>query len=255
MPSQSRYIRGCIGYDDCGDPFVTFNVSKDPAKFINPNRFKYLTFDFWQEGLFNMGEGWIWRAVWRPSPPLRTLDFSVSSDVMVRDSWPTYTEANGWHTYQLDLRNAILDPRGGTTNEGWNDSHGWISQFRIDPTEVAATSKFHLKQVFLTADPVADGGEFAISWDLVNSDDEATIVAYYTTDKTSGTRTRIGSVRQPDHSLNWNTRNVADGSVLYLSGGVRRQQHDRRVQRRAGHRAPASYSRSDLAHPITATRG
>jgi hypothetical protein len=209
--------KGCIGYDDCGDPYLYFNVSKDPAKFINPNRFKYLTFDYWQEGLFNMGEGWIWRPVWRPSPPLGSLDFSVGREVLVRDSWPTYTEANGWHTYQMDLRKTLMDPRGGTSNEGWNDSHGWISQFRIDPTEMAAATKFHLKQVFLTADPVADGGPFTISWDLVNPDDKAKIVAYYTADKTSGERRKIGSAQQPDHSLAWNTENVVDGSYyVYL---------------------------------------
>jgi hypothetical protein len=209
---------GCIGANDCGDPYFFFRISRDPTRFINPNRFKYLTLRYWQEGVFSFGQGWIWRPVWRAAPPFSGgLDMTVSNGIQVHDAWPSYTEADGWFTYQLDLRNTAPEPGGGTTNWGWNDSHGWISQFRIDPTEVAAATRFHLRRVLLTADPVATGGPFTISWDWLNSDGTATISAYYTTDKNAPTQRAIGTVQQPAANLTWDTSGVPDGTYyIYL---------------------------------------
>lgn len=205
--------------NDCGDPQLWLRISDDPEKYIDAERFKYLTYRYWVEGVQDTFAGWVTRLIW--SPNIFPTNASITDDYVTVDSWPSYTEADGWRTYQIDLTKTALEPdeyKPGENNWGWNNSKGKIGYFRFEPTEMPSSVTFHLGQIFLTADPVATGN-YTIMWNIGNADDQAAVNVYYDTSNSGSARTRtlIGTVNQPTNSLVWDSSAVTPGTYyIYL---------------------------------------
>ena len=77
---------------------------------------------------------------------------------------------------------------------------------------MATAQIYHLKQVLLTADPVATGRYFTVSWNLYNPDDTAIMTAYYYPQGNPSAKTLIGTATQPNNSLQWDLLNVPNGT-------------------------------------------
>jgi hypothetical protein len=152
-----------------GDPQLWLHTGDDQSRYIDTDKYHYLTWRYWQEGVQDVGNGWVMRYLWTPTNfPDQT---STLNDVITLDGWPAFTEDAGWHTYSVDLKKASLEP----------GSPGWWGQqrlFRFDPTEAPASQRIHLDYILLTADAEADS-HYNIEWDCWDPDGDELIMTLY----------------------------------------------------------------------------
>jgi hypothetical protein len=152
------------------------HVGTDPARYIDTSRYRYLSLRTCQEGIQDVGFGWVFRLLWAPQNI--GLDHSTSNDFIVEDGWPNYTESSCWQTYKIDMAAIGLEPNSGP-NLGWVNT---LRVFRFDPTEVPTPARFKVDWIKLTAlDKVRRGDVYPIRYALTGTP-PLTLSVYYDTD-------------------------------------------------------------------------
>jgi hypothetical protein len=162
----------------------------DPT--VDTNKYRYLSYRYYQAGTQDVGHGWISRFGWWQvnatdngvnEPP------AMSNDIIVLE---------GWNNYKIDLwADDVVDETYPPSTPGWQSSHP--NRLRFDPTEMLVSTgltsvNIQLDWIKLTAmDEVARGKIFPIQYDLTASG-PATLTFYYDTDTDpSNGRTLIGT--------------------------------------------------------------
>jgi hypothetical protein len=151
------------------DSQIHLNIDKN----INTNDFKYATFRYHIEGRKVPGDGRIQRFIWWYKGP--AIDRVTTQDLVVY---------NGWHTYSLDLSQALLEP----SNYSSSAAQGWIGKptvFRFDPSEMSTKSKIHLDYLVLTGDEIIKTGDLFEIFYETTPQDGLEVVLYYDNDKNS----------------------------------------------------------------------
>ncbi len=160
-----------------GDPQLLLNT---PVP-IDTSRYYYLTFRMYLEGTQDIGNGWVHRWVWWYSGP--TQDAVTTDDMIIYE---------GWHTYTIDLRQALIDP---SSSGAWT---GAPTTLRMDPHEVPVPMRFYLDYVRLWRDDaVTQGTPYPIRY-VVARAQAPVLTFYYDDDKdlTNG-RTPMASYTPP----------------------------------------------------------
>jgi hypothetical protein len=155
-----------------GDPQLHMNV----AGSINSNKYRYATFRMFLPGEQTVANGWIQRFHWWWQGP--SFDAVSTQDMVIYE---------GWHTYTIDLENALMETGGG-----WSGSPTGL---RFDPHESSSALNAHIDYLVLAGDTkVSQGSLFNIVYDLT-AGANSTVTFYYdaNTNPTSG-RVFIGSV-------------------------------------------------------------
>jgi len=124
--------------DASGDPQLYLNFASP----IDTSKYKYVTFRWYMEGLQDIGLGWVHRIFWWYAGP--GIDSVTTEDMVIYE---------GWHTYSLDLSQALIDP--STPSGSWT---GQPRVFRMDPHEMPLAASFHVDFVTLTGDERVTAG-------------------------------------------------------------------------------------------------
>lgn len=161
---DSRFANGVYHAltDSSGDPQILLHV-EDP---IDTNRYKYLTYRMYIEGVQDIGRGWVSRIYWWNQGP--TADYVVTDDIVVYE---------GWQVYSLDLSKVALEPSLGP---GWS---GYQRVLRLDPVEVPNPMSIHLDYVMLTGDEQVQRGSLFPVMYQISENTGVTINLYYDTNK------------------------------------------------------------------------
>ncbi len=147
---------------------------------INTSKYKYATFRMFLNKPRNFDDGWVQRFVWWYLGP--TIDPVITEDMVVYE---------GWHTYSIDLSQALFEPGGSWT--------GYPTAFRFDPHEIGSTTPVYVDFITLTGDErVPRGASFPIVYETKPASG-VSVTFYYDTDKNPANgRTPIGAA---SHSL------------------------------------------------------
>lgn len=166
---------------------------------VDPEKFRYFSFDVRLAGTADILDGWMSRVFWYD--PQGFPNIGSTNDIINR---------NGWNTHILDLWRTDIQDDGDPGLRGWKD--GPVTQLRIDVDTVPQAQTFYLDNVKLFAQPVSTG-VFTITW-TVSEQNPLSITLGYDSDQ-SGYNGTVIATGLTGASYRWDTHNVPDG-LYYL---------------------------------------
>ena len=204
------FTRNLTGESFSGGIFSATATSDDPSFYpFNDNgpridAAKYHLFTMgYQVNAFIQGTASVSRIFWRPDLDPGTPE-TVTEDIL---NYP------GYHVVTIDLATAAME-----NNPPFNLPIPWQgteAMVRIDPHEEPGNVSFSVDFVKLAAEDESDG-QFQITWNDSDSDDDATISLYWDTDNTGFDGTLITSGIREDDTANsylWSTGTLPNGPV------------------------------------------
>lgn len=129
---------------------------------VNTNKYYYATFRMYLEGEQSISNGWVQRFFWWYTGPAES---EVTQDMVLYE---------GWHTYTVDLSQAMMETTGG-----WD---GQPINLRFDPHESRDDETFHLDYIALTGIQEASSGSSVPIIFNLETQESAEITFYYDTD-------------------------------------------------------------------------